>query len=1057
MVPKELPAMPRSVPAIEHPGESGDGRQSVHGDDFHALHGTLGAPLETELIERLLCTTVEQAGAERAVLLLMRGDSLRIAAEATTTGDVLAVHVHDALIEPTLLAESVVRHVARTRERVVLDDARAQGSFCEDEYITRSHARSILCLPLLKQARLVAVLYLENRLAAGAFTPGRTAVLEALAAAAAISLENSYLYRDLQERETLLQVAENAARQSEKELRDMVETIPAIVWTTLADGTCVFVNQRWQDFTGLSPDYALGFNWEQAVHPDDLIRGRTDWVTAVNSAQALEHEVRLRRTDGEYHWFFVRALPLLDEAGNVLKWCGTSIDIEDRKRAEQQLRESEFYLAQSQRLSKTGSWAANSAGVRHWSEENFRVWGFDPKDGLPSHEERFQRVHPEDRPIFAAHVEKMKREKQDSEAEYRVIHPDGRVRNIHTTAHVVLGPSGDFVEAIGTTIDVTERRQADNALRKSEKELRDLFENMPAIACVMLPDGTHPHLTRQWADYTGLSVQETNHGGLANVVHPEEAASLLEKVRTAMACGKAFEHEVRLRRATDGEYRWFLVRVKPLSDNSATPIKLYGVMIDIEDRMRAKEAVRRSEKELRDLIEKMPAIAFSARPDGFNDFQSQKWLEYSGLQMEASEGHGYLAAIHPEDLGPSLSKWTASLESGEPYEVEMRHRSATGEYRWFLTRAVPLRDERGEIVKWLGVLADIEDRKRAEEAVKRSEAYLAQAQKITKTGSWAYKPGSVGPSYLSDEMFRLYGFSPEDKHPGKDIIQSRIVPEDFAKCRGLAEQLGDGGLKVPAEIGYRWVAPDGSLRHFHTIISPVLDQAGEVVEYIGTSVDITERKLAEQALRRSEASRAEERARFARELHDTLAQGFTGILMQLGAASQLPGDSRRDISAHLSAIDSLARSSLAEARKSVAALRPAGATDYTLAENIEQLIRRVRIQTSADVNFSIDGEAMPLQTRVAAELFRIAQEALNNVLKHSAASRISVSVSFQYDNAIRISIKDDGRGFDTTTKPPADHFGLIGMQERASSIGASLTVVSELGSGTQVIVQYRKT
>jgi len=258
-------------------------------------------------------------------------------------------------------------------------------------------------------------------------------------------------------------------------------------------------------------------------------------------------------------------------------------------------------------------------------------------------------------------------------------------------------------------------------------------------------------------------------------------------------------------------------------------------------------------------------------------------------------------------------------------------------------------------------------------------------------------------------------------------------------------------------MDYRWVAPDGSVRHFHTIVSPVLDQAGVVAEYIGTSMDITERKLAEQALRSSEASRAEERAQFAREIHDTLAQGFTGILMQLGAASQVPGDSRRDISAHLNAIESLARSSLAEARRSVAALRPVNATDYTLAENIEQLIRKVRIQTSAAVSLSIDGEAMPLQTRVATELFRIAQEALNNVLVHSRASRISIAVSFQCDSAIRISIKDDGRGFDTTEKPPADHFGLVGMQERASSIGASLTIVSELGTGTQVIVQYRKT
>ena len=453
----------------------------------------------------------------------------------------------------------------------------------------------------------------------------------------------------------------------------------------------------------------------------------------------------------------------------------------------------------------------------------------------------------------------------------------------------------------------------------------------------------------------------------------------------------------------------------------------------------------------------MPAIAFSARPDGFNDFQNQKWLEYSGLQMEASEGHGWHAAVHPDDLESHVRNWAASRASGEPFEDEVRHRSATGEYRWFLTRAVPLRDERGNIVKWFGVLADIEDRKRAEEAVKRSEAYLAQAQKLTRTGSWAYKPGSIGPSYFSDEMFRLYGLSPEGKPPDKDTIRSQVVPEDFAKWRGLAEQLHTGSLKAPAEIDYRWVAPDGSVKHFDTIISPVLDQTGEVVEYIGTSMDITERKLAEQALRRSEASRAEERARFAREIHDTLAQGCTGILMQLGAASQVPGDSRRDISAHLSAIDSLARSSLAEARRSVAALRPVNATDYTLAENIEQLIRRVRIQTSADVSLSIEGDAMPLQTRVATELFRIAQEALNNVLKHSGASRILVSVNFQSDNAIRISIKDDGRGFDTTAKPPSDHFGLVGMQERASSIGASLTIVSELGAGAQVIVQYRET
>lgn len=211
--------------------------------------------------------------------------------------------------------------------------------------------------------------------------------------------------------------------------------------------------------------------------------------------------------------------------------------------------------------------------------------------------------------------------------------------------------------------------------------------------------------------------------------------------------------------------------------------------------------------------------------------------------------------------------------------------------------------------------------------------------------------------------------------------------------------------------------------------------------------------LAERA---GNAARSEERERFAREIHDTLAQGFSGILMQLGAASQIPGDRRSDITTHLQTVASLARSSLAEARRSVRALRSVPDTECRLDITIEQFVERIRLQTSAEVSFRINGSRGILPPHVENELCRIAQEALNNAVKHAAAKKIAVSVEFQGATALRLAIKDDGIGFDPELRPEPGSFGLIGMQERATTIGASFTIISEKGRGAEVIVQYGK-
>jgi PAS domain S-box-containing protein len=173
----------------------------------------------------------------------------------------------------------------------------------------------------------------------------------------------------------------------------------------------------------------------------------------------------LRRADGEYRWWLIRNVPLRDELGNIIKWYGTAIEIEDRKRAEETLRRSESYLAEAQRLTRTGSWVWRVAGsgAVHLSEEWYRIYGFDPEEGMPGWEERLQRIHPEDRGKWQGAIDRAISEKSDYEMEFRILLPDGTIKHIRTVGHPVLNASGDLVQFVGSSMDITASKRAEEA------------------------------------------------------------------------------------------------------------------------------------------------------------------------------------------------------------------------------------------------------------------------------------------------------------------------------------------------------------------------------------------------------------------------------------------------------------------------------------------------------------------------------------------------------------------------------------------------------------------
>ncbi|MFY9938284.1 MAG: PAS domain S-box protein, partial [Silvibacterium sp.] len=270
--------------------------------------------------------------------------------------------------------------------------------------------------------------------------------------------------------------AEEKIRQSEAELRQLVDVIPQQVFVFGADWSPLFANRRELEYTGLTPREIQSRDAVARVfHPDDLKRLEVARARASSDGAPFETEGRIRGKDGQYRWFLIRDSALQDERGHVLRWYGTRTDIEDRKRAEESLHRSESYLAEAQRLTHTGSWAYKPGGdAPYWSEENFRIWGFNPDQGAPDLEMVRQRIHPGDRDRAMEYGESAVGAARDYDQEFRIVLPDGTVRHIHSSGHPVLSASGEVIEIVGTHVDVTERKRAEGEherLRQLEAEL----------------------------------------------------------------------------------------------------------------------------------------------------------------------------------------------------------------------------------------------------------------------------------------------------------------------------------------------------------------------------------------------------------------------------------------------------------------------------------------------------------------------------------------------------------------------------------------------------------
>ena len=393
--------------------------------------------------------------------------------------------------------------------------------------------------------------------------------------------------------------------------------------------------------------------------------------------------------------------------------------------ANESLRRSESYLAEAQRLSLTGSFGWKvSSGELFWSKETFRIIGYD-YGTKPTLELVFQRVHPEDRDFVQQVIDQASRDGADVDFEHRFLFPDGSVKHVHVIAHAVRDESGTL-EFVGAVSDVTAAKGAEEKLRQSERELQQLVDIVPQHIFVLGPDGSRVYSNRVAREYHGLSPEGPSTYRLAMFVHPDDVERAVAEQKRLIARGSPYEMEVRIR-DKDGQYRWFLIRGNPLRDEQGRILRWYGTRTDIEDRKRAEEKLRQDERELRRITDAIPQAISVLAPDGRMLYANEGVLDYTGLSLEDVKADDFRARLfHPDDLERFQDERQQALSRGEPFEVELRARRKDGQYRWFLVRYNPLRDDEGRIIRWYETGIDIDDRKQAEERVQKENLALRE-------------------------------------------------------------------------------------------------------------------------------------------------------------------------------------------------------------------------------------------------------------------------------------------------------------------------------------------
>ena len=814
-------------------------------------------------------------------------------------------------------------------------------------------------------------------------------------------------------------------------LREVIDSSPALIHTARPDGYLDFFNRTWLNFVGQPLNSLLGWKWTSWIHPEDVESLVQQWRESIATGERFEGAARVRRADGEYRWMLHHKLALRARDGGILKWHGSSIDIEDRKRTEEQLRRtaqdlqtSEFYLTEAQRLGHIGSWVFDPAGgFDYWSRELFQIYGLDSAKDAPTLGAYLACVHPHDREFMTSLIKRMLAEGLGCDVTKRIVRPDGEVKHVRCVGAPVV-ENGILKRIVGNAIDVTEHEILTQELRRREAYLAEAqrlshtgsFGWKPRSGDIVWSDETY-----RIFEYD--SAQKMTFDRIMERIHPEDRASVLETAERASATGVAFDSTYRLLFA-DGRIKYLHVLAKPLQ-SACDELEFAGAVIDITEAKRGEETLRKSERELRTLIDVMPVFVGTALPDGSCDFLSESWLDYLGFTREQGLGWGWADTIHPEDVERVVANWRAGLAAGESVEQELRCRRADGTYLWFLNRNFPLRDDEGNVIKWYGVLMNINALKETESALQMREHELLGIIETVPSMLWSTSPtGEV--THISQRVLEYSGLFLEDF---LSLGWRKLIhPDDFedtGKAFSRAIQTGESYSAT-----HRLRRRDGEYRWYHASGEPLRDSEGKIIQWYGLSIDIDERKRAEDHLRDthiklSRASRIATVAELSASIAHELNQPLMAVLGNAQAAKRWLAANPPNLAETNTSIERILRAvrSADETMQHIRALFKRESFEKTEANIPDMVMEAVRLvhedpkKRAVLIDCDFDGY-LPTVSVDQIQIQQVLCNLILNAIEAMEGSRISpllrVRAGVTDQNEMLIRVIDNGPGVDNS-------------------------------------------
>ncbi|MBV8049944.1 MAG: PAS domain-containing protein, partial [Acidobacteriaceae bacterium] len=607
------------------------------------------------------------------------------------------------------------------------------------------------------------------------------------------------------------------------------------------------------------------------------------------------------------------------------------------------------------------------------------------------------------------------------DTEARIRRFDGSYRWFLIRGNPLRDESGNIVKWYGTCVDIEGRKRWEQILRASEFSWRQIVDNIPGLVATMGATGEVEFLNRQTLEYFGKTTDELKNWSLMGAVHPDDLPGVIEARKKAVETGQIYDIEHRCRRA-DGVYRWFQVHGLPVRDTENRTTAWYLLLTDVDDRKRAEEGLRRSEERARAIVDSIDGLVMTATPEGEVESVNKQVLDYFGKGLEELKDWRAGNVIHPDDLPRALALWTHSVETGEPYQFEQRLRRADGAYRWFRVSGRALRNADDHVVRWYVLLTDIDQRKRAEVELRRAYDSFIDTQRLSQTGN--FTADIVADEHLwSAELYRIFEFDPETKIRVQ-MVRDVIHPEDLPSFEAhFARSLGGADF----DLVYRIVTRSGKVKHVHSI-GRVIERVEGRPLFIGAIQDVTESKIAEEALDRARSELAHVArvatlntltASIAHEVNQPLAGIVTNASTCLRFLNSDPPDvdgaretARRTIrdGNRASAVVTRLRALFGKKEFTLEPLDLNEATREVIALSLSDLQRnRVVLRSEfADDLPPVTGDRVQLQ-QVILNLLRNASDAMNSV--EDRPRELVIRTEREEGNQVRLTVKDVGVGF----------------------------------------------